>query len=1047
MNKVIKASAGTGKTYRLSLEYLASLLNEVDFSEIIVMTFTKKATAEIRERIFSHIKAILNDSKEKKEIISALKDIYPELSIDRELLKEIYKKMILNDEDIHIYTIDSFSNRIFAGGIAPYLGIYNHKIIDDNQNQELMEELLKEILNNEEYYNKMENFLQENVERDLESYLDFVKNIVENYWKFILLNKAKKEKIETADKVQLFDRTIEILRDTAAVKSEELSEKYFVKDSMMILNHYISLKRKESKDQFLYSNRDYLLNNCYWNGNQFRGKKKADLKKEIKEVYDEFRKNMAVEIYNNDVLAAESELIKFSKLILEIYDSIKMKKGEFTHSDISNYTFKFLNEEELSLIKDGQPTDFLLEVLGGDYKALYIDEFQDTSILQWKILKPLIDYADDFIAVGDEKQSIYGWRGGEKKLFASLTDILDADSEELKLCYRSDKEIIEFINSFFENTENDWEYSSVNANSDKSGYQEVVYGGSSAYYNTNTKSFEKLAEEKQKEIEILNSKITGDLKSEIAENIKKNYQDYSKVNILARTSRELNEIAEALIKNNIPYLLENRSSLLDDPLVSAVYDFLYFNAYGDFYSLLKFLRSDLIKLPNSRLKILFKMQDKIKRYFCSANEMDLHEELHLSNSEIELFKTLKEVKESEYEDLISYIFEDLLVNSEIKKSDAQIKNLYTFFEILKSKSFLIEAVEYLKDNRESDELKQKRAESSGSVRLMTVHQAKGLSLPVVYFYWSPGSRKGNSTEAIKFYLDFDENYDEVNNYLFIQNKHLDILDWLDYDFKEREEQKEEMEEINNLYVALTRAEKSLHLFVESPRKIDPDKEFMWEGSSYDYYEKMLLSGTGVNDLTLLLEGIENGELCLAEKEITHPEIKIPPLNHYFRRAKLKNEDGEFDDINTEFDHEMETDKLKLAENRLKGLALHYFLEQIKYGNDRELENAYQLLNSKYGDLLGKEGISKIRRRAEKFIRSNPRLFEEKYQIFTEYILKDEANTFRIDRLIVDKSAKKIKIIDYKSGYTRDREQLENYKRVLEKKLDQSWDFESIFVNI
>ena len=96
MNKVIKASAGTGKTYRLSLEYLASLIKGLDFSEIIVMTFTKKATAEIRERIFSHIKAILNESEEKGEIITALKEIYPELSIDKEMIKTVLRSLVTN---------------------------------------------------------------------------------------------------------------------------------------------------------------------------------------------------------------------------------------------------------------------------------------------------------------------------------------------------------------------------------------------------------------------------------------------------------------------------------------------------------------------------------------------------------------------------------------------------------------------------------------------------------------------------------------------------------------------------------------------------------------------------------------------------------------------------------------------------------------------------------------------------------------------------------------------------------------------------------------
>src|SRR6056297_495366 len=197
MKKVIKASAGTGKTYRLSLEYLAALLKDIDFSEIIVMTFTKKATAEIKNRILEHLRAIINQGPEKKDIISSLKNIYPELEVEPEKLEKIYRKMILNDEDIKIFTIDAFTNQIFKRGIAPYLSLYNYQIIDDSQNQEIIEELLKIILNNQDYYEKLQSFLEANSARDLDPYLKFIKDIVDNAWKFMLLEsselKAKKE--------------------------------------------------------------------------------------------------------------------------------------------------------------------------------------------------------------------------------------------------------------------------------------------------------------------------------------------------------------------------------------------------------------------------------------------------------------------------------------------------------------------------------------------------------------------------------------------------------------------------------------------------------------------------------------------------------------------------------------------------------------------------------------------------------------------------------------------------------------------------------------
>jgi ATP-dependent exoDNAse (exonuclease V) beta subunit len=282
------------------------------------------------------------------------------------------------------------------------------------------------------------------------------------------------------------------------------------------------------------------------------------LKEKLEFEYEFFRKKLAVEIFNQEVIEAEKEIINFAGLVLSIYDQLKFKSGKFTHSDISNYTFKYLKNDEIGLIKDGETTDYLLDLLGGEYKVLFIDEFQDTSILQWKILRPLIKKAEDFIAVGDEKQSIYGWRGGEKKLFASLADIIDAKTERLNCCYRSDKNIINLLNDFFSDADVDWEYHSVKANSNIDGSVKVIYGGNSAYYNTNTKKFSSLSEVKQKEIEELNAQIVGNLAAEISADIKNNYSsNYGKVNILARTAKELNEIAGNLEETDIPYILEN----------------------------------------------------------------------------------------------------------------------------------------------------------------------------------------------------------------------------------------------------------------------------------------------------------------------------------------------------------------------------------------------------------------------------------------------------------------------------------------------------------
>jgi len=1065
MKKVIKASAGTGKTYRLSLEYLAALLKDIDFSEIIVMTFTKKATAEIKNRILQHLRAIINEGSEKKNIISSLKNIYPELEVEAEKLEKIYRKMILNDEDIKIFTIDAFTNQIFSRGIAPYLSLYNYQIIDDSQNQEIIEELLKIILNNEDYYENMQSFLEANSARDLEPYLKFIKDIVDNAWKFMLLESSElkaKEKLPQAEICGLFEESYQTLKEVAELRGEEFSSSYFVKDGRPFFEQYPELNSKQQKKDFLYQSRNYLLNNSYWSGNKLRAKKTADLKEKLEYEYQLFREKLAAAVYNQEVIPAEKEIINFASLVLDIYEQLKFKTGKFTHSDISNYTFKYLNDEEIGLIENDEASSYLLDLLGGEYKALFIDEFQDTSILQWKILRPLIKKASDFIAVGDEKQSIYGWRGGEKKLFTSLEEIIEAETERIERCYRSDQNIIKLLNCFFEQSEVDWEYHPVKANSKDSGLTEVIYGGGSAFYNTDTKTFAGLGEEKQREIEELNSKIKEDLPAEIAADIKAKYAvDYGQVSVLARTSNELNTIAESLGKEGVPYILENRDSLLAAPLPKAVYDFLYFAAYRDFYSLLKFLRSDLLKIDNQSLKLILKKQKFLNDYFSSSQKVELDKELKLLqsteaqlpenkiNNLINTFKKIKNLIDEDYQEIVNYLYQQTELLGLAADNSLSLKNLYSFFKILNSFSSLKELLNYLAENRDSEELKQQKGENKDAVSLMTIHQSKGLSLPVEYYYWNPGRRGGMSSGGINFYLGFDQNYEQLNNYLFIQDQYLDVLDWLDYDFKEKAENKAEMEEINNLYVALSRAEKDLHLYVEAPRKINPDQDLMWAGSSYDYYEKMLLNAVEGDNLTELLELESAGTTLQVEADNLSENAKLKPLNKYLkqkkRQPKIEENEGKYGYF------KKQSSSLKISAKKLKGLALHYYLENIKYNSEQEKISARRLLKSKYGNLLGKEKIKAVIKKAEAFTAANPEIFSEKYQVFNEYLLKEKNKAgekhYRIDRLLVDREEKKIKIIDYKSGSYRNPKQLEKYNQLLTAKLGSEWEIKVSFVDV
>ena len=163
---VLKASAGTGKTYRLSLEFIANLIKGTDYRNIVVMTFTKKATAEIKERIYDFLYQIAFEEYNWQDLEKNLKEIYglKDSQINKEKLQEIYFNIIRNKDEMRIYTIDGFTNRIFKNTIAPFFGIYNFETLDE-EDEEFYGNILGQILENEEYFEKFLFLVEEKNEK------------------------------------------------------------------------------------------------------------------------------------------------------------------------------------------------------------------------------------------------------------------------------------------------------------------------------------------------------------------------------------------------------------------------------------------------------------------------------------------------------------------------------------------------------------------------------------------------------------------------------------------------------------------------------------------------------------------------------------------------------------------------------------------------------------------------------------------------------------------------------------------------------------------
>ena len=169
---------------------------------------------------------------------------------------------------------------------------------------------------------------------------------------------------------------------------------------------------------------------------------------------------------------------------------------------------------------------------------------------------------------------------------------------------------------------------------------------------------------------------------------------------------------------------------------------------------------------------------------------------------------------------------------------------------------------------------------------------------------------------------------------------------------------------------------------------------------------------------------------------------LPHLHHYFKAdhisekklARIK------DKKNVEMNLEMEI-------KRIKGLALHHYLEYIKFNTQAEREYARSMVLSRYGNILGPERMNNLLHRIDNFIENNPDYFDEKWEIFTEYEVNKDEESFRIDRLMVNEKGKRILIVDYKTGTEHEQLQLDDYEEVVEELSGGEYVIESEFVEV
>ena len=1036
-NLVLKASAGTGKTYRLSLEYIVALckkedIEPIDYKNILVMTFTRKATAEIKEGILNKFfefmeiyeitknsklsvveaisKSKLIDDKKKNNylnLIESIKNIEPNLVIDNiflENLSKVNKEIIKNKEKLKVYTIDAFFNIIFKNIVTNLMKIKSYTMLDEEDSFSYYKKVLENIFSNEKLFNDFKNFFTENSEKNIDNYISIIQRLISSRWKYILsLNDnpslAKKEKFN------ITKSSIEILREIFSYIENDCKKDL---DDVLKTDYkkYIG-KTEETQKEFLFKDFKLLFKDgtagLIYNGNKLKKASDAEHKEYINARHEELREILSKEIFNEVLIPYEEKIFELSSEIYNLYDSFKIRDKKFTFSDIAIYTYMAIFNKNNALRDENGLTDIFFETLDMNIEAIFIDEFQDTSILQWKILYEFTKKAKTVICVGDEKQSIYGWRDGEKRLFENLETILEAKEDSLGKSYRSDRNIVSYCNQFFKAIEKieDWKFPISEVNSKNDGYVKAIC----------IKDLQdKIEDEEQKKELNINTVLLQELKK---------FYPYDNVAIIARTNAELLEIANLLEDEKIPYILNNEKNISEYSGIFECFELLKYLVYENELALFNFISSPLSNFGTDEIEILLKNKKELFSYinFSQDNNFiaSLDKKIIRFLEKIVFLK--KNYKNFTVQDLIFEIIKKFQFIDYFNK-DNEVKNIYDFYLLTNYYSSILELLNDYKENKLI--LSDTNSEKKG-VELVTIHKSKGLEFKTTFVI---KNGKKSKTDDIDFLFEMNDHYDETVFSLFCKKGYKSILETCFEERIENYDKKIKEEEINNFYVALTRPKNNLIVIYE-------DRLF----------EENPLNESNIDDFF----NCELGKISLDEKKSKTEDIIEKNLENDLYNSQSYFSSSIYEDEEEIKNIEVNDSKflLETEEKRMIGILVHYFFENLKYGTDEEVEFSKTLCYKKYLSYFGGEKLNKIlsKENIKMFLTKDKEIFSKKWDhIYSEYILYDyeKKKEYRIDRLMIKDNGDgtgEIYIVDFKTG-GKDENQLKTYKDVLKKNFEE-----------
>lgn len=1114
---VYRASAGSGKTYTLALKYISLALKSGSkgFTHVLAVTFTNKATGEMKDRILEKLYGLSRGLD-----ADFLKDVKKITDLSEQEIQRKSTEMlcyIMNDFDhFRVETIDSFFQSLLTN-LAFELGLTRGFKVDLDDKRVIsiaVERILRRI--DQEEKNGLRRIVKESLIRSLEDGKSW--DIAKDLKAFAGKNLFKSEYVNNEKNItDLLNngglRKIKesIFKSWSVLKEEKEKALQFVEQwvsdaegdsswkgkSVSTIKTFCGYVRKNkgtltSTVKKAAEDKDALLKNPGCDvALDVKAQQVSDYLEKLVDFYDNGERYGRP--YNTCQLAVENlDTLAFMGAISEEINRIVLEENTTL---LAKTPLLFKN-----LVKDDIDQSFVFERAGTTFKHIMIDEFQDTSRVQWNNFEHLVNEStaqgEESLVVGDIKQSIYRWRGGDWNiLYGFKKDEKNTSVENLYTNYRSKPIVVRFNNVFFtkaayilDQKENSW---SVPANwlNEKDGYF-VEADNSGKKVDENNIEFCNLYNDTTQHIkpqydkpEFINSgyvrlqtfensitdeEIMAEVFDKVVELKQKYNIDFDKMKMLVRTNNEgvklIDYFAKRCEEEGVDIKLTSNEAYL-------------FNASPALNALI-FAMKRLLAPQDDLQRELF---ERYYNLLCEkAGKQAFFEDV---KNDVEALlqdnEALDEIKSSPLYDLVMMMVQKLRLHDLLVKIDEESKaakdglgqSAYLF-------SFLDKVVDYLNDN--SSDLKEFldywdetlssqsiTSNSNDAIEILTIHKAKGLAehtilIPFAGFSFVKNGRDGMIWCNPKDMSDDSEVKAQLSNLGLIPIKTAASTKVKNSDFKcfyDEELKQMTIDGLNTLYVAFTRAKENMFIWSKEPSKNSTEPN------------AFMLINKFIDDCQVPVEGSEENrvvefgqlEYCAneedgKEKRIVNPfsedlkpqkvDVMIEQNNlldlqfcqskkaaNFLFEAKDPNDISEEEKKQAQQNHYIET-----------GVLMHQMMSLINRAED--VDRAYQQMV--YDGLIA-EGDSQflsLKRELKEQIATDKMVkswFDGTYENFNEKTIllevkedsskaKIERKTKRADRVMVSKD--KAIVVDYKFGNHDEayNVQVQEYMEIIEKLL-------------